>query len=450
MRTTQIFIIEDDMLSRLNLEQKLKTRGQVLTAMSREEAKVKMRSKDFDLAFVDLDLDRELEGLKLITSLKEKNIYTIILSAREEDTVIRQAYELGADDYLVKPFNQKSLDLVFKKFNQKNVKDSLYKMMVERFQTTHHEMLSQIEVIANSLLSDRPILITGETGTGKTYLAKMIHEMSGAQLPFIQVNCSEFTESLLESELFGHVKGAFTGAIKDKKGLIELADGGILFLDEIATMSSSLQKKLLKALEEKEFTPVGAEKKVQSNFRLISATCENLKSKIEKGEFRQDLYFRIEGFNINLIPLRERKSDIISLVRNFIKNGERRIIFEEAALKIISEYKWPGNVRELEKFIDIIRNKDKGIITASDIEANFKQNESVSNQSAAKVGDVDWKLLREIGLNAYIQEMEMQIVEEALKANNEKVRKTLTDLKLSNNTFYRILDNIKTKGVDYV
>jgi DNA-binding NtrC family response regulator len=441
MGPQKILIIEDDLLSRIALEHKLSDIGTIYTAVSSEEARAKIKLINFDIAFVDLDLDRKLEGLSLLSKLKERKIYTVVLSAREDDAVITSAYNNGCDDYLVKPFNHKSIALVFKKYEQKNLKYSLENTLNEKLHIKGSANKKIIEVIANSLLSDRPILITGETGTGKTYLAKLIKDLSGEQIPFVQVNCSEFSDSLLESELFGHEKGAFTGAIKCKRGLIEIAHDGILFLDEISTMSSTLQKKLLKVLEEKEFYPVGSEKKLRSNFRLISATCENLLDKVEKGEFRQDLYFRLEGFNIELKPLRERSDEIEEFVKYFVKNGERRIVFELNALEMLKNYYWPGNIRELEKIVDVLRSMDKGIISRADLVPflNSKNNK--------KTNELKFNLeeIKKIGLSDYLENIEMYIVEEAYKANQERVRKTLVDLKLSNNTFYRIMDNVKTK-----
>ena len=439
-----ILIIEDDLLSRITLEQKLKSRGNLFVATSTEETKAKIKDRLYDIALVDLDLDRELEGLSLISKLKEKKIYTVVLTSREEEDVIAKSYQSGCDDYLVKPFNNNSLDLIFKKFEQKDLKCSLKKMLLDRFIISEQGNDTQIDLISQSLLSSRPIFIQGETGTGKTYLAKIIHELSGQHLPFVQINCSEFSEGLLESELFGHQKGSFTGAIRNKKGLLELADGGILFLDEIATMSANLQKKLLKAIEEKEFYPVGSENKVKSNFRLISATCENLKEKISKSEFRQDLYFRIEGFNIELIPLRRRRIDIINLVNYFMKKGERRFVLDATAKEYLTNYNWPGNIRELENIVEILRLQEKGIITEDDLSSKLMEQ--------AKVGfgnfEVDWNLIQAEGLTKYLENIEMLILNTAYNRNLKKVRKTMSELKIANNSFYRIMENIKTKGLN--
>jgi transcriptional regulator with PAS, ATPase and Fis domain len=275
-------------------------------------------------------------------------------------------------------------------------------------------------------------------------LAKFIHELSsnGSKQPFIHLNCSEISESLLESELFGHEKGAFTGAIKNKKGMLELADGGILFLDEIATMPMTLQKKLLKAIEEKAFYPVGSEALVTSRFRLISATCENLQDKILKGEFRSDLYFRIEGFNVHLKALRERTDDLADLVKSFQKKSERRFIFEPEAKEMFRTYAWPGNIRELAKVMDILQLKENGKVTTLDLKKLFAETKQVE---ALNIDEV-----KEMGLNSYVEKMEMAIVSATLKKNKDKVRKTLTDLKLSNNAFYRILENLKRCGVSRV
>lgn len=441
MNELNILIVEDDLLSRIALEQKLKSYGKIGIAMSGEEARAKIKNNFYNIAFVDLDLDRKLEGLTILAQLKEKNVYTIVLSAREEDSIIEKAYQNGCDDYLVKPFNTNSIELVFKKFYQKDLKSSLENQLIEKLHLQNEEAKEYVKLISNSLLSDRPILLTGETGTGKTFLAKLIRDLSGDKVPFVQVNCSEFSETLLESELFGHEKGSFTGAIKNKKGFLELAQDGILFLDEISTMSISLQKKLLKAIEEKEFYPVGGERKIQTKFRLISATCEDLLNKVETGEFRQDLYFRIEGFNIKLKPLRERKNDIENLIKYFIKKGDRRFVIDTEGLNLLKQYSWPGNIRELEKIISVLRTNDKGIINSSDINLLLLTKKNIVQNMKYNLDEV-----RNIGLNLFIEKLEMDVLEETYKFNHQKVRKTLNDLKISNNAFYRIMDNIKTKA----
>lgn len=412
--------------------------GDVHDASSQAEALILIEDKSFDIAFVDLDLESELAGLKIVEALRSKKTYTVVLSGREDEMIIEQAYQLGCRDYLSKPFTKTSIELIFKKYSSVSSKVQTLQALKDIFLTDDSTLVKELEVIDQALLSTRPILITGESGTGKTFLAKFIRQLSGASMPFVHLNCAEISESLIESELFGYEKGAFTGAHKSKKGLLELADGGILFLDEIATMPTAIQKKLLKAIEEKTFYPLGSEKIIRSEFRLISATCENLKSKIDKGEFRADFFFRIEGFNVSLKPLRERRDDFNKLIQFFVKKGERMIVFDSAAKALLSEYQWPGNVRELERTIEVLQTKDRGIVTASDLLP-------LLSKDLAVVETFDMEEVKKLGLKSYIENLEGKILKLALETNEEKVRKTLSDLKISNNSYYRILENLKAR-----
>lgn len=438
----KILIVEDDLLSRLSLKSRLDCEGEVFEASSRVEALELIENNLFDLSFVDLDLELKLEGFEIIKKLKEKNTHVVVLSGREAEEIIEQAYKLGCQDYLAKPFSKKSLELVFKKFSSIINKHQTLQNLKDVFLTNDSSLVKELEIIEQALLSQRPILITGESGTGKTFLAKFIHKLSENTLKkkctFIHLNCAEISESLIESELFGYEKGAFTGALKTKKGMLELADGGILFLDEIATMPLSIQKKLLKAIEEKTFFPLGSEKSVYSDFRLISATCENLKGKIERGEFRSDFFFRIEGFNVVLKPLRERKEDFNRLIQFFVKKGDRLIVFDSAAKATMGEYSWPGNVRELERTIEILQTKERGIVTSEDLKALLNKNPTLPMK-------FDLEEVKGLGLKNYIENLEADILKETLNKNEEKVRKTLGDLKISNNSYYRILEKLKMR-----
>jgi DNA-binding NtrC family response regulator len=441
-KTLKILIVEDDLLSRLSLKSRLDYIGEVREASSKEEALSLIENNFFDLAFVDLDLESQLAGLDIVVKLSEKKTYTVVLSGREDERVIENAYQLGCRDYLSKPFTKTSLELIFKKYSSVINKNKTLQELKDIFLTDDCSLVKELEIIDQALLGKRPILITGESGTGKTFLAKFIHQLSekisGKKSPFVHLNCAEISESLIESELFGYEKGAFTGAQKSKKGMLELADGGILFLDEIATLPLSIQKKLLKAIEEKSFFPLGSEKSIHSDFRLISATHEDLKAKIEKGEFRSDFFFRIEGFNVTLKSLRERKADLNKLIQFFVKKGERLIVFDSSAKSVMSEYVWPGNVRELERTIEVLQTRDRGIVTASDLQLLLSKGLS-SNVK------FDLEEVKRLGLKSYIENLETNILKLALETNEDKVRKTLSDLKISNNSFYRILDNLKAR-----
>ena len=438
-----ILLVEDDLLSRLSLKSRLENYAVVTEAVNSIEAIAFAQDFDFDLAFVDLDLEAELAGLNVVQALKAKNIHAIVLSGREDDSVITKAYTLGCQDFLSKPFTKLSIEAVLNKFN--HTKFNLTKRLQDVLITEDESLSAQIKIIEQALYGDHPILITGETGTGKTFLAKFIHELVGEKTPFVHLNCSEISENLMESELFGHEKGSFTGAIKVKKGLLELADGGILFLDEVATLTIPVQKKLLKAIEEKTFYPVGSEKSIRSSFRLVSATCEDLKNKVLIGEFREDFLYRIEGFNVHLKSLRERKQDINNLINFFLRKNKRRIVLSNDARSELLDYSWPGNIRELQKVIEVLRSSENGIIERSQLVDILRKGESTKEFEA-----IDFLKVKNIGLSAYLEMIESHIVEHVLNENNHKVRKTMVDLKLSNNTFYRIVTNIKGRGKYHV
>ncbi len=226
-----ILLVEDDLLSRLSLKSRLELSHKVTEAEKASDALALLDARSFDLAFVDLDLETKLAGFEIIKKLKSKNIHTIVLSGREEESIIEEAYLLGCRDFLSKPFTKQAIESVLSKY--KNSQSDLLGKLKNTLMTNDPETEAQLKLIEQAVYGEHPVLITGETGTGKTFLAKYIHELVGSEKPFIHLNCSEISESLIESELFGHEKGAFTGAIKTKKGLMELADGGILFLSLI-------------------------------------------------------------------------------------------------------------------------------------------------------------------------------------------------------------------------
>lgn len=442
--THKILIVEDDLLSRLNLKVRLESIGEIYEASTIKEAFASIENEIIDLAFVDLDLDEELIGLEIVAKLKAlQDAYIVVLSGREDESIVEKSYANGCNDYLAKPFTKTSIELIIKKYNASKNKNQTLKKLKDIFLTEDNSLIKELKTIEQALLSKRPILITGESGTGKTFLAKFIHQLSDEKSSLVHLNCAEISESLIESVLFGHKKGAFTGAQRDKKGLLEMADGGFLFLDEIATLPIAIQKKLLKAIEEKSFYPLGSEKIVKSDFRLISATCEDLKSKIELGEFRTDFFFRIEGFNVRLKSLRERKDDLNNLIQHFVKKGERRIAFDSSAKKVLQDYHWPGNIRELERIIEVLQTREQGIFSASDLLPILRK-ENVANESK-----IDLEKIKQIGLKSYVEDIESSILKMVLESNEDKVRKTLADLKISNNSYYRILENINSKEKDH-
>lgn len=436
MKALKILIVDDERISRFNIKVQLDKSYLIFEADNFNDAKKIIEKEILDICFIDLNLDNssKLLGLELISLTASKGIYPVVMSSHSTDAVIKEAYDLGCKDYYCKGNEKDNVVSTINRFFM--VRDSFTEknLLSEFLPTKNVEQQKIYNRLIPVLKTNFPICILGETGTGKTYMAETIHRTSRCEGPFISINCAAIQDSLLESELFGHVKGAFTGASEPKQGVLARANNGTLHLDEVGAMSLSMQSKLLTAIESGEFYPVGSDKKVKSKFRLISSTQDDIEALILAKKFKFDLYQRICGFTIRLLPMRQRKEDILPVLKSQISLN-RRIVFSPEAKELIENYRWPGNLRELVRFSDLISMTGAGVIGADEVKLFF---EDSKNSEKELVSDNDYERMIEVGgLNPYLEEVAKAMMEKAYKKNGNKVRNSCADLKITYKRFYR-------------
>lgn len=405
-----ILVVDDEPLIRKSLHEILRLEGyKVISASSAEEALQKIKENNVNIVISDVRMPG-MDGVELLKAIKKDKpkISVILITGHGNIETAVEAMRLGAFDYVTKPLVDNEIKIIIQKISEQRklieenillkeelagVKRNSYCSMIGA-SLPMQKIYTMIETIAGTKAT---VLITGESGTGKRLVALAIHQNDPARKDnrFVEVSCGALPENLLESELFGHIRGAFTGAIKDRKGRFELADKGTIFLDEIDTFTMSLQVKLLRVLQEGEFENVGDIKTIKADTRIIAATNQNLEALIKTGKFREDLYYRLNVISIHIPPLRERKEDIPALTNYFIdkynlKNNTHISGISKDILDLFSNYNWPGNIRELENTIEhavIIAKSDK--ITRSHIPAYlFRSEKTVVEGSAKSLKDI--------------------------------------------------------------
>ncbi|HEY3309517.1 MAG TPA: sigma-54 dependent transcriptional regulator [Desulfuromonadaceae bacterium] len=422
---SKILIIDDDASLRRVLEYNLQQAGyDVIAAASGEEGLSLFAEEKPALVITDMKMPG-ISGLEVLAGIKESSPETlvIIITAFGTVDVAVEAMKVGAYDYITKPFNRDELRLTVSKALQFNglaeenrrLKDELTDR--SDFHTligSSSGMEKVFQVVRKVADSDASVLITGESGTGKELVARSIHALSGRKsAPFVAINCAAIPRDLLESELFGHVKGAFTGAIKDKTGKFSLADGGTIFLDEVGELPLELQPKLLRALQERLVERVGGTSSQKIDVRVVAATNLDIDKALAEGTFREDLYYRLAVIPIQLPPLRERREDIPLLLRHFsIKHGAAKVSFDKSALAELTRYGWPGNVRELENTVErLLIMRDKDSITSNDLPEKIRQLQVTAPASGAKIIN-----LPDEGYS--LEQLEREVVVEALARNH--------------------------------
>lgn len=406
---------------------------QVETSLSASKALELIEKHDFDLVISDIKLP-EMSGMEILRKVKKEKpeIPFVMITAYGSIKQAVEALKAGALDYVVKPFDVEELKIVVahglekRKLKEENI--LLKKELREKYRFENmigkskkmREIYNLIEKIAGT---DSTVLVTGESGTGKEMATREIHFLSQRrEKPFVSINCGALPENLLESELFGHTKGSFTGAVADKKGMFEVAHHGTLFLDEVGEMSAWTQVKLLRALQEKKIRRVGGTGELDVDVRIIAATNQDLKEKIEKGDFREDLYYRLHVISFEMPPLRERKEDLPLLVSHFLQKyckqmGRRMKRIAPDAMKVLEAYPWPGNVRELENVIErIVAIEERETVTEESLPADlFKVQEESETKYLFQQG---------FSLNQYLDNVSKSFVREALDATGGNLKET--------------------------
>jgi len=415
-----ILIVDDEESVRDSLYNWFVEDGYIVdVAANAKEALSMIESSDFDIILADIKMPG-MDGLEMhrrIRALNKDCIVIVMTAFASVDTAV-QALKDGAYDYVTKPFDPDDLSHLIRnaarQIDLQSENEALRNRVVslenvEDIIGVSNGMIKVLKEVESVAPSNTSIIITGESGTGKELIARAIHFNSPRKyFPLVSVHCGALTESLLESELFGHEKGAFTGAMYNRKGRFEMADGGTIFLDEIATISAKMQVELLRVLETKSFVRVGGNKEIKADFRVICATNKDLKAMVENGTFREDLFYRLNVVNIHIPPLRERTEDIPLLVEHFIRKyctamSRDLVTIEPAAMKRLEEFEFPGNVRELENMIERaivigngkeIRVRDLPLGREQTIQASESLGEVEKNYIRQVLDKYDWNITR--------------------------------------------------------
>ncbi len=439
----KILIVEDDFLTLQTNKRILSSYGSILTASNTTDAISLLNSAEFDIAFFDLNIHGQLDGIDLIEKASSKGIYSIVVSGETKEEILKNAFINGAKDYLIKPFDKEKLDQVLSRFLNNRKHSEFEKIINESFITKSQIQSEELYKLKNLTISDKPIFISGETGTGKRVIGHLIKKLSGEK-DFFELNCSQYSDELIASELFGHVKGAFTGANENKIGILEKANNGIVFLDEIHALSVRSQKILLKAIEEKEFFPVGSNKSIKSQFRIVSATCENIQDLLSLGKFRSDLFARISTFQINLFPLRDRREDIELLFKYFISKHLVQVLITNEAKEILKSYSWPRNTREIQDLVENWIVNGHRLITPDILPNHIKHN---ITESQSIVPELYYDFIEEHGLTEFMSFLKKEIALNMISRHGGSMRKASKTMHMSYSNLSSFLKENKDKNL---
>ncbi|TBR17989.1 sigma-54-dependent Fis family transcriptional regulator [bacterium] len=448
MAKLNILVVEDDALSRKVMAAELKAHA-VEFAETAAAARKKLAGGRYDVAFLDLELGPkdDCSGLTLIAPAVARRAYVVVMSGHDSEETVEKAYELGCHDFYSKGLVGESVARVLARFTRHKDLPETEKLFTNRFVTEDPETRAAVLDALKYASSDLPLLILGPSGTGKTSLARVLHEQSGRAGAFVAVNCAAYTEDLLEAELFGYRRGAFTGADGQRKGRLLEADGGTLFLDEIGAMSLSMQSKLLKAIEEKSFYPLGSDKPESSSFRVMSATLEDMPAMVQAGRLRFDFFQRLHGKTVALKPLSRRPADVTALVAHFTRGG-RRLSFAAEAKERLLAHPWPGNIRELKRFVDLVTAGHEGRISGEAVELLLVQARAESPKpGGAALSEEQYRYAREHGLSALVDRIVDAAVARCLAENAGKKTKVLAELKVSTRLLYSSLERAGRGGL---
>jgi DNA-binding NtrC family response regulator len=438
-----ILVVDDEEIVRESLSSWLQEDGyEVVTAENGVRALERLPDRDWTLLLVDLKMPG-MDGLELMTEAHKTrpDLVVLIMTAFATVDTAVNAMKMGAYDYLVKPFNPEDLSMSIRKIveHRKLVQENEFLRKELKKQYRLHDMISKndemlgiFEMVRTIAKSNSTVLILGESGTGKELLARAIHEESDRKAaPFISVSCAALTETLLESELFGYEKGAFTGADSLKRGKLEIAKNGTLFLDEIGDISLKLQQDLLRVLEQKEFCRVGGSQVITIESRIVAATNRDLRKAIEEGKFRDDLYYRLNVISFRIPPLRERKEDIPLLVENFIDKfniemGKEIEGVAEPVMRRLMDHAWPGNARELRNVIERAMVVSRGRKIAE--------------------SDIDLQVEGKGGGGRSLEEIEVEHIRQVLIGNNWNIQRSAQVLGIDRATLYNKIRKHNLKG----